>query len=195
MNRPFLITGLPRSRTAWLTALANTVTDAICHHEPTAEWASWTVCFTAWKTQPHPFVGFADHALGFHLPEIVRDIAPRVLIVDRDVTGVERALARVLPGLDTRRFLDVLHDRLRAARGLPGVKVVPYAALRHFTAAMDCLTHLMPGAAIDRTKVGTMLHLNVQTDMARAVEVATERAGDIEAFLGADVVALLKETV
>ena len=195
MIQPFLITGLPRSRTAWLTALCNTVPGALCRHEPTQDWPAWQTCFTAWREEAHPFAGFSDHVLGLHLAEIVREIGPRVLVVERDAASVERALARVLPGVNARPLLAVLADRLRAARGLPGVKVVPFAALRHCSAALDCLGHLLPGAAIDPAKVRAMLHLNVQADMGRTTEIATQRAGDVRAILGDDVVQLLVEVV
>ena len=193
MIQPFLITGLPRSRTAWLAALANTVPGALCRHEPTQDWPAWQTCFVAWREDAHPFAGFSDHVLGLHLAEIVREIGPRVLIVERDAASVERALARVLPGVNARPLLAVLADRLRAARGLPGVKVVPFAALRHFSAAMDCLGHLLPGAVIDPAKVRALLHLNVQCDMARGIEIASARQGDVVAVLGADIIEAMKE--
>lgn len=195
MTQPFLVTGLPRSRTAWLAALVNTVPGAFCTHEPTQDWPAWGDCFAAWRDGMHAYTGFSDHALGFHLPEIVRGAAPRVLVIERDAASVERALARLLPGMPTARFLALLSDRLRAARGLPGVKIVPYAALRHCSAAMDCLQHLLPGAAIDPGKVRALLHLNVQADIGRKVEMAPQRAGDMRAILGDDVVNQLMETV
>lgn len=193
MTQPFLITGLPRSRTAWLATLANCVPGVICQHEPTQEWAAWEGCFTAWRGAQHAWAGFADHALGFHLPEIVARSAARVLIVDRDIEDVRTALGRLMPTLDFAPFLALLKARLRAAATLPGVKVVPYAALRHFSAAYDCLEHLLPGAAIDRDKLGAQMRLHVQADVLHAAATAQARAGDLAAILGADVVAELKE--
>ncbi len=195
MIQPFLITGLPRSRTAWMATVCNTVPVAFCRHEPSMEWEMWRDCFGAWRAGTHPCVGISDPLLGFYLPEIVREIAPRVLVIERDVAAVERALRVIAPSAQAREFLDALEERLREARGLPGVLHVSFDALHDPDAVLLCLEHLLPGAVVDRAKVGELLHMNVRADMAYAMARAQRRVDDVAALFGADVMQMLKERV
>lgn len=191
MAKPFLITGLPRSRTAWLAAVANTIPDAICYHEPVLEAEGWRESLAVWRSNRCEFVGISDSGLGFHLAEIIETFQPRILIVDRRAHEVEASGAAVglasVPG-----FFPLLIERMAPFRCHHLVKVVPFAGLSSVAVVRSCLWHLMPGASIDCDKIGLMQHLNVQTNMNRMRRIIDERRNDLPAMLGADVLAALQ---
>lgn len=192
----FLITGLPRSRTAWLAAVANTVPGAICFHEPVMQYPSWQSCLSLWKSSSRQFVGISDSGLGFHLDEILRDHAPRVLIVRRDPQQVVGAMGAI--GMEeafSRKFCHLLADRMRGFEGHPLVKTIAFEKLTEHQAVRSCLWHLMPGASIDGDKLAVMGRLNVQADMRslKRQMAARVQAGDGPAMAGPDVIAALTD--
>lgn len=185
----FLITGLPRSRTAWFAAVANTVTGAICHHEPMERYPTWRDCLDLWRDRDRKWVGISDSALGFHLREILADHKPRTLIVKRDLQQVVGSLEAIGVGGDMHRFCSVLNARMIAAQGHPLVKTVAFEMLSDPAVVRSCLWHLMPGAEIDGDRIEVFQRLNVQADMrqVRKVMVPRAKAGDMPALVGHDV--------
>lgn len=75
MPKHFLITGLPRSRTAWLAAFMS-AGNCVCLHEP----RNWESVFAS---DGPKFVGISDSGLGFQLGRIMQDYDMPVLIVER----------------------------------------------------------------------------------------------------------------
>lgn len=191
MAQAFLITGLPRSRTAWLAAVANTVPGAICHHEPLERFPTWQASLGLWQSTDHEFAGISDSALGFHLGEILDSHAPRTLIVKRDPQQVLGALDVLGLGGDHRKYCTLLAKRLQQAEGHPLVKVVPFEHLTDHATVRSCLWHLMPAAAIDGDKLTLMQRLNVQASLRHVKASVASRRADIPALLGHDVVAEL----
>lgn len=186
MSQPFLITGLPRSRTAWMAEIAHS-DRAVCFHEPMAHLARWDDVFgEIWGERwVRAFVGIADHGLGFHLPEIMRRAEPRTLIIERPIVEVEASLD-LIGLLGSRLFLELLAAAL--AYQHPLIRRVPYASLADTSAVVECLQWLMPGAPIDAGRIAAMQGQNIQ-----ALEnIERGRAADMANFLPADVVARLK---
>ncbi len=187
--QPFLITGLPRSRTAWLSAVANTVPGAVCYHEP-IEWVpSWQASLDLWKRDDRVYVGISDASLGFHLADILRSHRPRTLVIKRPIDAVVGSSAAIGMKSGVARFCEVLDGRIRAAENHQLVEVVSFDALRDPSVVVACLEHLMPGAVIDREKVEIFGRLNVQSDVERVTRVMGERAraGEIPALLGPEI--------
>lgn len=191
MTRPFLITGFPRCRTAWMSVMANTVPGAICRHEPTAE-RPWWETLSLLREPEFAYAGISDAALGFHLGEILRDAAFPVLIVTRDPGEVEASLAGLGIYGDMQKFCRVLLDCMEPYRRHPSVRWIDHGELDDSATVTSCLRHLMPGAAIRPAKIAEMQHMNVQTDMARTFRLANERSGTVALdTFGAPVAALL----
>ena len=183
MTVPLLITGLPRSRTAWL-SVAATAHDSICHHDITQYLGQWQDIFPFWRGAKHTWTGIADHGLGFHLPEIIERANPRVLIVERPVGQVLASLDRIgIPGAE--RFCMLLG--LALAYEHPNIRRVPYHMLTSTGAVVDCLGWLMPGARIDRERIDALQAMNIQAD-AGAAKQAAGRPDAAVLALGADVV-------
>lgn len=189
----FLITGLPRSRTAWFAAVANTVPGAICHHEPMERFTSWQASLSLWLSRDREWVGISDSALGLHLEEILRSHRPRTLVIKRDPQEVAGSLEAMGIGGNARRYCDILAGRLRRCSDHDLVKVVPFDALKDPAVIRSCLWHLMPGASIDGDRIEVFQRLNVQADMrhVRKAWAAQAKAGYVPDLLGPDVYAEL----
>jgi len=172
LSHPFIITGLPRSRTAWLAAVATTQPGAICHHEPSAAWGHWTPVFDLWEQSKYLYTGVSDSVMGFHLGEVFEaypDVP--VLIVERDIDEVQVSLSN-LGGLAATNYCALLQSALEPFRCHQNVARVDYDALGDSDVVALCLRHLLPNAAIDVGKIETLQHFNVQTDMTRLHHLA-----------------------
>lgn len=66
MKKYFFITGLPRSRTAWISALFNTHEDVICLHEPINQFGSWETIKDYMDSLPYKHVGVSDSTIAIH---------------------------------------------------------------------------------------------------------------------------------
>lgn len=187
MTAPFLITGLPRSRTAWFATLCNTQPDTICFHEPVSKSQTWQDSLHVWNS-PHRFVGISDSSLGFHLPEILESYAPRTLIVRRDEHAVVASL--IAQGIIAQNFCALLQGRLSVSLNHPLVMTVEYDDLSDPEVVVSCLQWLMPDAFVDRDKIAELCRMNVQADMKAVKRDAIGR--NIEDILGADIAAELR---
>lgn len=193
MDGRFFITGLPRSRTAWLSVLADGVPGALCVHEPTAWLSRWedvgTIWGEPWLCGEREHVGVADSCLGLHAAEVLKLHAPRTLIVDRPLEDVATSLARAsLPVSMTA--LQVLKRRLDAVRDHPLARVVDYARLNDVEEVCRALEFLLPGAVIDSSRAARLVGMNIQTSVADAKADAERiiREGRAADVLGADVI-------
>jgi hypothetical protein len=129
----FWITGLPRSRTAWWAVVMNAL------HEP----AAMTPNLATWAT--HLDRGISDSAVGLHIEKIMRDYAPRTLIVERPLGDVlasaERFLGQTGP--------DVLHVLYRLSAALkfehPLIRRITWDEMDDPVKLFDAAEWLLPG--------------------------------------------------
>ncbi len=177
MTGKFLITGLPRSRTAWL-AVAATRANVICHHEPSA-WLKDPDDLTRLWNEPNHVVGISDSALGIILPELLQAHGPRTLIVKRSPEAVRSSVAAYLAagGLsvadaDLSRRLARLGSVLASCENSPLVRVVEFESLRHIETVKSVLSWLTPGAPLPGL-LGQLMHMNVQSDLDYNLAAAT----------------------
>lgn len=166
----FLITGLPRSRTAWLSVAATTGM-SICHHEP-GDGELQSVEEIWGQEVSAAYVGIADAGAGLHLAQILETWAPRTLIVERPVHEV-CASATAFVGdrvaLDPERMRSAL-VRLKAALSIdsPLIMRVPFAALNSEAVVRDCLGWLIPG--VKPLNLSQLMHLRISSDLGYNVE-------------------------
>jgi hypothetical protein len=189
VSRPFFITGLPRSRTAWLSAVCDGVPGAACFHEPLRRFTRWEDAGQLWADHPTAtetkFAGISDSGLGFHAAEIIERWKPQTVIVERPIDDVLASLERIgLPA--SRRALTILQKRLASVADNPLVRRVDFDQLSDPDAALQALRHLMPTASIDRRRLARMSELNIQAQPERARDAAQN--ADATALLGRDVV-------
>jgi len=192
MAKPFLIVGLPRSRTAWLAAVANLDHRVTCYHEPFLEAKTWRDSLAVWASTKYEYVGISDSGLGFHLAEIMAEYKPRVLVIDRPTHEVERSIDDI-GFAQVPRFCRLLLERIAPFRCNPLIRVVPFHGLSRPDVVRASLWHLMPGIQFDLDKVALFQNLNVQSDMRRVRKIIAERAADLPAMMGMDVIAALQQ--
>jgi hypothetical protein len=164
--RPFFITGLPRSRTAWLSVYMTTGR-AVCYHDACAKIERIEDVEAVFASDFYHYVGIADSALGFYLPWILQNIGPRTLIVERDPDEVSNSLAAL--GMPKTKLPNRLLASLKEFRGHPLVMWVPYRLLDEKRVMEKAFLHLLPGEAFDERRHDEMAKLNIQTDMRKAV--------------------------
>lgn len=186
----FLITGLPRSRTAWMSVVASSVPGAMCYHEPMARLKRWECCFDIWRRADYPHVGVSDAHLGFHLTRIIAEAGPRILVIRRDVEKVKESLLKI--GGPHSNYCDVLAESLNRSSGQKNVAWVNFDSLRDLKTVTDCLRHLMPDCAIDDDRIRELIDLNIQTDMELVWQRALESRTASNQILGADVMPGIK---
>lgn len=146
---PFLVTGLPRSRTAWWSVVASGPLST-CLHEPVKDCQSYADFRELWLGMQMPFAGVSDSALGVQLGRILDDVKPRTLIVERDTDEAIRSFGDYMDGVPIDReaaakLFRKLAAELRRHHQHELVKVVPFAALNIFDVAKECYEWLMPG--------------------------------------------------
>jgi hypothetical protein len=188
MTQPFLITGLPRSRTAWLSAVCNLNQHAICHHEPIQNLKHWHEALSLWEMRGYTYTGISDSSLGFHLPEILRLHSPNTLVILRDREAVEASLEAM--GVYAGNYCRLLHSRIQAALRHPLVMAVGFEELRDPNVVCDALQWLMLGCEVDREKVAAMCRFNITVDVDQIRDKAI--AANPDDILGADVANILR---
>lgn len=143
---PFLITGLPRSRTAWWAV----VTGAI--HEPRSHEIPWAG-------------GISDSRLALHLPTIFARFEPRTLIVERDAASVLRSFKGYIGPLacDWRATGAMIERNLDALQfEHPAIKRVAYAALSKIDTVRECMDWLR---VTEPPHLAQLMHMNIQSDL------------------------------
>ena len=162
MPKRFFITGLPRSRTAWMASFM-TSGNAVCLHEP-RNWAAM------WNHDGAQHVGIADSGLGFQLQNIIDTYEPQVLIIDRPKDEVEASLAALNTGLPRTNFVEILHKALsKFNSGEKNILRVPYHLLSDMRTMQKIFWHLTPGEAFDEGRFMSMKDLNIQADVRAAI--------------------------
>lgn len=164
---PFIITGLPRSRTAWLARAATVYGHSSCPHEPTIQFREGGMLdfmsfWMWWTSRPEHYAGVSDHHILQLLDPIYQQVEARTLFVLRPVQDVQESLRRA--GLSTRsigksvRLIEQYCER-------PHVRVIHYEELADTDAVLECLQWLMPGVPISRCRIEYLQQRHVEADL------------------------------
>ena len=188
MSSPFLITGLPRSRTAWLSVFCSG-SGSICYHEPIGGIREISDLEAIYQSDYYKFDGNADSGLGFFLDWILKNIQPRTLIVERDPAEVVESLARL--GLPRTNFPDLLNAALRPFKDHPLVMWVPYEALNVKRVMQKIYWHLMPGQAFDEERYDLLAKMRIEPDAEATFALAKKHKKNLD-FLLRDIIPLVK---
>jgi hypothetical protein len=149
MATKFLITGLPRSRTAWMAAFMG------CQHEPSGQMNSLFDINEFYKVND----GCSDSTMGWWLPWILKTVRPRVVIIDRPIAEVEASLQREFPEIEPNLYCKKLLASLDRWRRYAAVMSVPYASLDNVATMRKVFWHLRPGTPFDE---GRYFHMQRQ---------------------------------
>jgi hypothetical protein len=175
VSQPFLITGLPRSRTAWWSQLATT-RNSLCIHEPTPHLKDFDALKRLWTSVHYDYVGMSDAALGFQISRILTEIEPRTLIIHRRLEDSLISFQNFMQddSFDAGRatvHLNRLSGCLNAVERHPLVRVVAYDQLNDVETVKHLFHWLLYGHA-DLSRVEPMMRLNVQVRQVAAVREA-----------------------
>jgi hypothetical protein len=156
---PYLITGLPRSRTAWLATVCNAATNTICYHEPTRNWTSWRQIASIYDDDAT--AGVADSLLALYVEQLCSMYPTlRVLAVLRPIEQVRDALDEI----------KAYHEGYNNALGVALSKIathssvlcVNYDNLDDINIVITCLEYIIPHVEIHYHKLEELMYLNVQ---------------------------------
>lgn len=166
MSRQFLIAGLPRCRTAWL-SVASTSARSICYHEPSANVSSFEQLEALWQPKFGQSIGISDSAMTMQLERITETIKPRILLVERPLPELLTSFRKYLAdspiefdyevGGDYLMGLQAEIDRFRTH---PLAKIVKFSALDDYETVRDMLAWLVPGA--DFPDLASLMRMNIQ---------------------------------
>lgn len=162
----FLITGFPRSRTAWF-AVASTTPTSVCFHEPLHRLQSFAELREFWAPKFGVDIGISDSGLAPQLPRILAELQPRILIVERPAEDALASFKRYAhaAGLrfdeaHCRHFLRAAVAGIAAAKGNPLVKAVDYVALDDYNVVRECMEWILPDT--DLPDLRTLMNFNIQ---------------------------------
>ena len=163
MSKRFLITGLPRSRTAWLAVASGALHEPISLHGP------------AWIADWQDGEGVSDSGAAPFLPFILKTVAPRTLIIERPRAEVVASLVAYFGRPDLEGEIDALLDA--PLRGLsvesPLIRRVDYHRLADLACVEDCLDWL----GCERPKnLAQLSHMNIQVEPCYVKALLLERA-------------------
>lgn len=164
----FLITGLPRSRTAWMALAANTAPNTFCYHEPLWYLPNYDALKALWQSDSNEHVGIADHALGFQLGPILRDIRPRTVIIQRDADDVIASLGQF--DKDNPHFEQFVWSLVEAIEPYlfhPLVRVYRFNEID--LKIHEMMSWLCPNSFIDFAKLKQMTDFRVECEMSKVV--------------------------
>lgn len=172
--KPFLITGLPRTRTAWWSVVA-TGPWSICLHEPSALCNSLPELIALWNKGDVAYSGIADSALIFQMGPIMEMVKPRTLLIKRDVDEVQASLVKAFKGYPVNEEAGLAYIKECAAQferweSHPLVKVVDFKDLHDIKTVEDCLSWLMPSGRYEFKR--ELMHINVQVDAGYSMSQA-----------------------
>lgn len=168
MTRQFLIAGMPRCRTAWL-SVATTTAKSICYHEPTATTDSFEQLAEMWKPSFGQIIGMSDSALSLQLDRILDVLNPRTLLIERPIPQVTMSLRKYLNGSKVAfdydlgvKYLGKMQEKIDQFRHHPSVRTVKFDELRNYDTVLNLLKWLVPGEEFCDLK--SLMTMNIQAD-------------------------------
>jgi hypothetical protein len=158
--KPFLITGMPRCKAAWLSVLCTTG-DSLCYYAASREFRDTKDAVSLYQSDFYKFIGIADSELSFALPWILETIKPRTVILDREPSDV-----------DPQDFRggrpEVARERIMQFRNHPLVMFVPHEALETKRVIQKIYWHLMPGGSFDECRYDQLAKMRIGGLMSKA---------------------------
>ena len=166
MNNRFLITGLGRCRTAWM-SVATSTPRSICYHEPTAHTSKFEDLIELWASAGSLSIGISDSSLPLYLGRILETVKPRTLIIDRPIDEVIESFDDYMMGTrfditQGRKWVEECLVELDRHRAHPLVRCVEFDALNDHDTVLDCLKWLVP--THDFMDVRFLMTMNIQVN-------------------------------
>lgn len=151
MGAPFLITGLPRSRTFWLSKVVS-VDGVSCEHEPSLHMNGLEALYNYYdsRLQSYNYVGISDCMVSPMLDTILTIMPMPTLIVMRPPNEVVQSL--LAAGLDPSR-LSLGMSGIAKVLNHPLVKTIEYKNLHNSYKVRKAIQHVMPSLKITSNRI------------------------------------------
>jgi hypothetical protein len=165
--KPFLITGLPRSRTAWMAAYL-TNGRVMCKHEPLKYLSDVSELPDAIYSEYHTHSGLSDSGAGYFLPWIMKNLDPPTVIIERDIEEVNHSMQ--VNGYVMGDALRLLRERLHAFKYHPRVLWVSYDSLNDKHTMEAIHFHLLPSVAFDEERFEQFKQFLINVDQSVVID-------------------------
>jgi hypothetical protein len=187
----FFVTGLPRSRTAWMAAFLSTG-ETLCLHEPEYRLQAIEELPALLDSTFYRHFGVSSSGLGFFTKWIIDNMQARVLVIDRDIGEVEDSLKKLGIPIDRFLYCRLLQERLQEIRDHPMVKWISFPSLQHRRVMQEIYWWLMPGCAFDEDRWQQFNGFNIEVDLLKTVQLVQKSQGNFDSLFK-DVHASLRE--
>ena len=173
MTKPFFITGLPRTRTAWMSQFFTT-NESYCYHEALRKAVTTSKVADTMLCREEYYVGNSDSSLPFYIDDMMEYFpdAP-ILIIERDVFEVDQSLRNLFGGnhdeilLKTMRQLDRIKDEYYTVS-------VNFEELDDPAVVEDVWKYLIPAIPFDKGHFERFNELNISINKKKYMSSITE---------------------
>jgi hypothetical protein len=163
--KPFYITGLPRSRTAWLSVVLSDYQRVSCLHEPLARTDPTNVEFllTAQRT---PFAGISDPGLSVVAPDLPELLPGPIVIVWRDPGEVIESIINQLGGSAEvhEGGIAALHFSLIKFANTHPHMDINFDDLPSMDVVRSIWSYLLPELPFQRRRIEQLQRLKIEAD-------------------------------
>lgn len=175
--KPFLISGLPRSRTAWLSVFFSHFPSQ-CMHEGLAKFGGDLTRMVGEMSEFVSPIGDSDSALTLHADEVIKAAADgkvRLAVIDRDVASVYKSLSHFLEGsgYDATTVLGHAYEGHKKILNSEHAHIVKFADLEDEQTVRDLHAFLLPNVEFPLSWYRQMRLLRVNQIFDKAVSAQT----------------------
>ena len=175
----FFITGLPRSRTAWLSTFF-TGDNCFCYHEILKVSDGFNDAIQKLLNRKEMYVGNSDSSLPIWSGKVdyMLQNSP-IVIVERDVDEVADSLTN-LWGCDPTRFLDLTLEHLEILKKRYNYISIDYNKLSDQLCLENIWDFCIPNIDFDKDKFEMLKTINISIDKDSYIKDLIDKSGNIK---------------
>lgn len=164
MPKYFIITGLPRSRTAWMANLFCTG-NVICFHEPINLFGDLVAMKNYLDGLPYEYVGISDSSIGGHCDwylENFKDVP--VVFIEREVKVVLEDFEKFMgmSAEDAKKCIDWVWEGATRLHELPNTITVPFEKLNDTATVGKMWEYCIPDIEFDIRRCSILQFMDIQ---------------------------------
>ena len=179
LTNKFFITGLPRSRTAWLSSFF-TGNDFFCYHEVLKISKNFNGAIEKMLNRKETYVGNSDSSLSIWASEIDHMLQRSpIVIIERDIDEVTSSLTN-LWGCDPTRFLDLTLEHLEILKKRYNYISVDYNKLSDKLYLENIWDFCIPNIDFDKDKFEMLKTINISIDKDSYIKDLIDKDGNIK---------------
>ena len=173
MTKPFFITGLPRTRTAWMSQFFTT-NESYCYHEALRKAVTTGKVADTMLNRNEYYVGNSDSSLPFYIDDMMEYFpdAP-ILIIERDVFEVDQSLRNLFGGNHDEVLIKTMRELVRIEKEYHTVSV-SFEELDDPVVMKDIWKYLIPAIPFDKGRYERFNELNISINKKKYMSSITE---------------------